>query len=331
MTLKQQYEAELKRIQQQIKRLEKRGFEFAKPVLPKRPKRIRRESVGRLQKIDLPTIKKKATVTPPPKRPKAKVISAPNRRATPKVAMPDPPKTGRFRQPDPPRTGRKPNPLRTEYAKNRRRIKQFVQRAQKRGYVVPDDIVPAVNLKPTEEDVARVRSITPNELYKRIYGVDASTGEAIPGDVERTNRRKEAARRAAETRKLLRETKNIEKTLPPKLGELVLDNVERQIAQFDPSIFRSTAARLQHYENNNKLRGLLDQAIAVEGRVEVGERLFFTGAELAYSTVSTIQYDSDQGNVEVAIAAFSSWILGRPLTQEEAESIGESYESYNEY
>lgn len=331
MTLKQMYEAEVKRIERQIKRLEKRGFEFAKPVLPKVPKRIRRESVGRLQKIDLPSIKSKATKAPEQRRAKTPAFRAPDKKATPRVTLLEPPHTGRFRKSPPPKTGRKPNPLRTEYAKNRRRIKQFIQRAEKRGYVVPEGMIPEVNLKPTEEDVARLKSMTPNELYKKIYGVDSSTGEVIPGEVERTNRRKESARKAAETRKLLKETKDIEKTLPPKLGELVLDNVERLLSQFDVSHFRSISSRIAHYDNNNKIKTLLDEAIASEGRTAVGERLFFTGAELVYSTVMTVQYDSDQGNVDVAVAAFASWVVGGPLTAEQAQSIGESYESYEEY
>lgn len=316
MTLKQMYAAEVKRINQQIKRLEKRGFEFARPVLPKEPKRIRRESVGRLQKIDLPTIKSKATKAPEPKRSKAKAITTRTSTAMPRVTKAEDPRTGRVR-----------NLYRAEYAKQRRRINSFLRRAEQRGYVVPEGLYQEPNMYPSPQDVERLKNIRPDDLYQQIYGVDPSTGEAIPGDVERDRRRKEAARRSAETRRRKKE----QKEEPPLLGDLVLSNVERMIAQFDPGMFRSTTSRMLHYENNNKIQSLLNAAIRTEGRTAVGERLYFTGAELVYSTVMTIQYDSDQGNVEVAIAAFSSWILGRPLSQAEAQEIGEDYESYDEY
>lgn len=316
MTLKQMYAAEVKRINQQIKRLEKRGFEFAEPVLPKEPKRIRRESVGRLQKIDLPSIKSKATKAPEPKRSKAKSITTRPSTAMPRVTKAEEPRTGRVR-----------NLNRSEYAKQRRRINSFLRSAEKRGYVVPEGLYQEPNMYPSSQDVERLKGIRPNDLYQQIYGVDPDTGEAIPGVVERDRRRKESARRGAETRRRKKE----QIAQPPLLGDLVLANVERIIAQFDPGMFRSRASRIQHYENNDKIQSLLNGAIRTEGRTAVGERLYFTGAELVYSTVMTVQYDSDQGNVEIAVAAFSSWILGRPLSQAEAQEIGEDYESYEEY
>lgn len=316
MTLKQMYEAEVKRIERQIKRLEKRGFEFAKPVLPKVPKRIRRESVGRLQKIDLPSIKSKATKAPEPKRSKGGAIVATTKAKTPRVNQADDAKTGRVK-----------NINRAEYAKQRRRINSFLRRAEKRGFVVPEELYQKPNMYPSARDVGRLRSISTNELYSKIYGVDSATGEVISGEEERDKRRRESARKAAETRRRNKEAKR-ERV---QLGELVLDNVERLLSQFDVSQFRSISSRIAHYDNNNKIKTLLDEAIASEGRAAVGERLFFTGAELVYSTVMTVQYDSDQGNADVAVAAFASWVVGGPLTAEQAQSIGESYESYEEY
>lgn len=316
MTLKQMYEAEVKRIERQIKRLEKRGFEFAKPVLPKVPKRIRRESVGRLQKIDLPSIKSKATKAPEPKRSKGGTIVAATKGKMPRVNQADDPKTGRVK-----------NINRAEYAKQRRRINSFLRRAEKRGFVVPEELYQKPNMYPSARDVERLRSISTNDLYSKIYGVDSATGEVISGEEERDRRRRESARKAAETRRRNKEAKRE----PVQLGELVLDNVERLLSQFDVSQFRSISSRIAHYDNNNKIKTLLDEAIASEGRAAVGERLFFTGAELVYSTVMTVQYDSDQGNVDVAVAAFASWVVGGPLTAEQAQSIGESYESYEEY
>lgn len=314
MTLKQMYAAEVKRINQQIKRLEKRGFEFAKPVLPQEPKRIRRESVGRLQKIDLPTIKSRATKAPEPKRSKAKAITARPSTAMPRVAKADDPRTGRVR-----------NLYRAEYAKQRRRINSFLRRAEQRGYVVPEGLYQEPNMYPTPQDVERLKDIRPDDLYQQIYGVDPSTGEAIPGDVERDRRRKEAARRGAETRRRNKEQKE-ERS---KVGDVVLANVESRIANFDSSMFRSITSRVIHEENNNELRAILELAIAEHGRTAVGERLYRTGESLVYSTVEDIQYSSDDTKVESALTAFASWINGGPLDQEQSKRIEEMAEQYD--
>ena len=59
-TLKQQYMQQRKRIQQFIRRAEKRGFYWEKPVLGNIPKRITRKSVEALKKKDAKSLYKKA-------------------------------------------------------------------------------------------------------------------------------------------------------------------------------------------------------------------------------------------------------------------------------
>lgn len=50
-TIKEQYNKERRRIQRQIRSMEKRGYKFDKNMLPPRPKQIKSGSVRRLQKI----------------------------------------------------------------------------------------------------------------------------------------------------------------------------------------------------------------------------------------------------------------------------------------
>lgn len=58
--LKQQYNKQIKRIQQFIRRAEKRGYQFGPNVIPKRPKRVTSKSVERLAKITPDTLYRKA-------------------------------------------------------------------------------------------------------------------------------------------------------------------------------------------------------------------------------------------------------------------------------
>ena len=51
MTYKEQYKKERKRIQSFIRSAEKRGYRFPDNIIPKQPKRIRKESVERLKKL----------------------------------------------------------------------------------------------------------------------------------------------------------------------------------------------------------------------------------------------------------------------------------------
>lgn len=61
MTYKEQYKKERKRIQTFIRSAEKRGYRFTDNILPKQPKRIRKESVERLKKLTRTELYKKST------------------------------------------------------------------------------------------------------------------------------------------------------------------------------------------------------------------------------------------------------------------------------
>lgn len=63
MTYKQQYMKERKRIQQNVARMKKRGYEFAETPLPPIPKRITKASINRLKKITPKKLYEKATYT----------------------------------------------------------------------------------------------------------------------------------------------------------------------------------------------------------------------------------------------------------------------------
>lgn len=61
MTYKEQYKKERKRIQSFIRSAKKRGYRFPDNILPKQPKRIRKESVERLKKLTRTELYKKST------------------------------------------------------------------------------------------------------------------------------------------------------------------------------------------------------------------------------------------------------------------------------
>lgn len=60
VTLKQKYQAQRNRIINFIRRAEKRGFYFDEDILPKIPKRITKQSVRRLEKLDAESLYKKS-------------------------------------------------------------------------------------------------------------------------------------------------------------------------------------------------------------------------------------------------------------------------------
>ena len=96
---------------------------------------------------------------------------------------------------------KKPTQLQLDYKKQVKRLKQAIRRAKKRGYVIPDNIIPQQPKRVTRKAVERLKSITTNDIYSKSEKIDFDTGELIPGEVARKAERSEAAKKAARTRR----------------------------------------------------------------------------------------------------------------------------------
>lgn len=91
--------------------------------------------------------------------------------------------------------------LQLDYKKQLKRLKQAVRQAEKRGYIVPENVIPKQPKRITKKSVERLKKITTKEIYSKSEKLDFETGELIPGEVARKQERSEAAKKAAKTRK----------------------------------------------------------------------------------------------------------------------------------
>lgn len=91
--------------------------------------------------------------------------------------------------------------LQLDYKKQVKRLKQAVRRAEKRGYIVPENVIPKQPKRIIKKSVERLKKITTKEIYSKSEKLDFETGELIPGEVARKQERSESAKKAAKTRK----------------------------------------------------------------------------------------------------------------------------------
>lgn len=93
-------------------------------------------------------------------------------------------------------------PTQQAYRKQVRRIKQFIRRAEKRGYQFSENVLPQQPKRITKQSVERLRKLTPEQLYKKAeYGGQATYGELVAGTKGRELERKASAQKALETRR----------------------------------------------------------------------------------------------------------------------------------
>lgn len=88
-----------------------------------------------------------------------------------------------------------------EYNRNVKRIKQFIRRAEKRGYKFPEIKLPRG---------AKIRELTPEKLYKKaVYGGAETFGDVVPAEQGRKLERSARAKKAAQTRKKNKEAERL--------------------------------------------------------------------------------------------------------------------------
>lgn len=76
---------------------------------------------------------------------------------------------------------KKLTPAQREYNKNRRRIKQAIKRLEKRGYIIPENILPKIPKRITNASVRRLEKINLDFIYKKSRFLDVTTGELFEG------------------------------------------------------------------------------------------------------------------------------------------------------
>lgn len=88
-----------------------------------------------------------------------------------------------------------------EYNRNVKRIKQFIRRAEKRGYKFPEIKLPKG---------AKIRELTPEKLYKKaVYGGAETFGVVVPAEQGRKLERSARAKKATQTRKENKEAERL--------------------------------------------------------------------------------------------------------------------------
>lgn len=257
---------------------------------------------------------------------------------------------------------RKISKVRSEYNKERRRIQNFLRRAEKRGYIDTKDVLPPVPKTVTQASVRRLKKLTANELYRKLKFVDRETGTIYSGTRGREIEREQAGKKAARTRK---ENKEAERqfwegvqpgstssgsdvytgSLPPSGGEIIYDNIVEEIIRrltepikaevisfyYGRKFKRTTYLMELVQKRAQELVDFIDSITKKDGKSAIGWRLQDHAMELQ-QYIDYLLYASSSEQVELAFQAIMRVMKGAELTQSEKElvnAVAETYESWD--
>ena len=189
---------------------------------------------------------------------------------------------------------RKQTPTERAYSKQVKRIKQFIRRAEKRGYQFSENLLPQKPKRVTQASVRKLAKLTPEKLYqKAVYGGLASEGEIVLATEGVKLERSLRAKKAAETRKYRLSEPTQESTNTP--GFVPPENISEDGTFFDAVVITSFKAHVRQFNEHasNLLLSWLDRILATNDVHDVATMLN-DGAEAGLIVTYQIVYSQDK-------------------------------------
>lgn len=229
------------------------------------------------------------------------------------------------------------------YSKQLKRIKQFIRRAEKRGFVFEEDIIPQKPKKVTKASVRKLEKLTPEKLYKKSLYLEESTGEIEEAQKRRKEERKQSARKAVKTRKQRQKDRrnwtkeDAEKNrgqLPVEGNESLRNTIDDFVSrlQIDTSWVgrkrRRPVALQETIRSQSVLLTLINQQIALFGEEEIGNRLQANSDKLS-ELITIVLWDSKAEAIQSATRLFMEILTGNTLTPSQLQDLDLESE-YNE-
>lgn len=201
-------------------------------------------------------------------------------------------------------------------AKEIKRVKQFIRRAEKRGYKFSEEFKASLTGKTTRA----LQNLTARKLYE-LAEYEVLPGAYIPGLQGRFREREEAAKKAVETRR-----KRAEKEKPPApeeaappISDLVYQNVQATIDEYPSS------------EGAQYLTNLLDSEVKNYGLDAVVRGCEAAGESLVKLAQEIVYYELNSQQLHEALQAFSQIIRGGiAISKDESKEFNEVSESISD-
>ena len=211
------------------------------------------------------------------------------------------------------------------YQKERRRLLQAVRRAEKQGYIFPEDVVPELPKRVTKKQLENIQKIKPKQLYKKAEFVYQETGEIVPAEQRKQEVKQEAIIKAKETRKRKKKisTPNIP-TYYPTIS--IIDTIRDRLSE----LTREAKPPIPIENRKNELLAIFDDNVTLydDNIAEYEHYLEVHESEIA-ELLNVISYDSDAEKVSASFVALGRLLNMGALSMSQAENLSMMAEYYN--
>ena len=224
------------------------------------------------------------------------------------------------------------------YRKERKRIQSFIRRAEKRGYIFGENVLPTIPKKITQGSVRRLQKLTAKALYEKALWASPETGEALPARFGKQRAIKEGIlKRQGLTPNVI----EVNEKIPP-ISELpqvdLWMDIRKQLVNSFPQhkiyFIRATRRSRPHFwEGEPRLNELLnmwqetyDEA---DGDLSGLNNYVMTNESEFADALSALIKAVYEDEITESITRIARWLLmGKSMTIAQSEALAEMTEMY---
>ncbi len=192
--------------------------------------------------------------------------------------------------------------------KERRRIQSFIYRQKKKGYIIPEGLLPKIPKKITLGSINRLRKLTSNVLYKKLEYIDLETGEILSGKKPKQKKQKQ----------------KIEKKLP-NADDIIINNVLSELKKYVPSSAQSRFLNELKKESVSDIENMIFGAINLYGKGTIARRLEKEAVKV-HKLIISVMVSSDSKEIALSLTELMQIIYNGSLSLEERRAIDNAME-----
>lgn len=166
------------------------------------------------------------------------------------------------------------SPTKQAYSKQVKRIKQFIRRAEKRGYIFSENVIPPKPKRITSASVRRLQRITPEKLYKNAaYVSELTLGEIVRANVGLKLEKQKAQEKRKQTllKKKLKKKKRLKQLgFTNETSSVLLRSEYSQTVVYN---FLYTLEKFVNSDGYPVLKDFIDKAIQFNGMDKTAEMI----------------------------------------------------------
>ena len=223
------------------------------------------------------------------------------------------------------------------YKKELSRVKKLTKSMEKRGYILPENVIPQVPKKITEASVRKLKTITPEKLYEKSEFISEETGEIFSGKVARGFERILSAQKGNITKGFIPDYvsiledfgyEEVEEDIPWERDRTHdLDVIERVRKRLEaiPSIVITRWEIIDMRDEWQEMMEVFESRIASYNGEYTDELINYLDSicgELDRIKVDLLQPSETRRDVEITFARLLEIVYAIPLPREQAEFTG---------